>query len=199
VSFITVEGIEGCGKSTLVAGLAERLRAQGNETIVTREPGGTPTGDAIRAVFLTPGLHVSPLAEALLINASRAQHVLELIAPALKRGATVICDRFTDSTLAYQGYGRGVDLAFLQEMCDAATGGLVPHRTFILDLPVPVSRERVAARDGEAADRMELQDENFYERARIGFLELAKAAPRYRVLDATKSPRELIAEAADAL
>jgi len=199
VSFITVEGIEGCGKSTLVAGLAERLRAQGKETIVTREPGGTPVGDLIRSVFLTPGLLVAPLTEALLINASRAQHVLDLIEPALKRGAIVLCDRFVDSTLAYQGYGRGIDLALLRELCDAASGGRVPDRTFVLDLPVAVSRERVAARDGDAGDRMEQQDAEFYERARLGFLDLARTAPRYRVLDATKPPRELIAEAFDAL
>ena len=199
MSFITVEGIEGCGKSTLVAGLAERLRAQGKETIVTREPGGTPVGDLIRSVFLTPGLLVAPLTEALLINASRAQHVLDLIEPALKRGAIVLCDRFVDSTLAYQGYGRGIDLALLRELCDAASGGRVPDRTFVLDLPVAVSRERVAARDGDAGDRMEQQDAEFYERARLGFLDLARTAPRYRVLDATKPPRELIAEAFDAL
>ena len=199
VSFITVEGIEGCGKSTLIAGLAERLRGQGKEIIVTREPGGTPAGDAIRAVFLAPGLHVAPLAEALLVNAARAQHVVELIGPALKRGAIVLCDRFIDSTLAYQGYGRGIDLAFLREVGEAATGGLVPDRTFILDLPVPVSRERAALRDGSAGDRMERQDEAFYERARLGFLDLAGSARHYRVLDATKSPLELVAEAYDAL
>ena len=105
--FITVEGIEGCGKSTLVAGLSTRLRGTSTEIIVTREPGGTPTGDAIRKVFLQPGLAVTPLTEALLINASRAQHMVELIEPALRRGATVLCDRFIDSTLAYQGFGRG--------------------------------------------------------------------------------------------
>lgn len=197
--FITVEGIEGCGKSTLVAGLAERLRASGREIIVTREPGGTPAGDAIREVFLQPGLHVSPLAEALLINAARAQHVLEVVDPALRRGAIVLCDRFVDSTLAYQGYGRGIDLAFLREICDAATGGLEPDLTFVLDLPVPVSRERTAARDRGHGDRMERQDEAFYERARGGFLELARNAPRYRVLDATKTPLELVAQAYDAI
>jgi dTMP kinase len=197
--FITVEGIEGCGKSTLVAGLLPRLRASGREIIVTREPGGTPAGDAIRAVFLQPGLHVSPLAEALLINAARAQHVLELIDPALRRGALVLCDRFVDSTLAYQGYGRGIDLDFLREICDTATGGLEPDLTFVLDLPVAVSRERTAARDGGAGDRMERQDEGFYERARLGFLELSHSAPRYRVLDATQEPIELVAEAYDAI
>ncbi len=195
MTFITVEGIEGCGKSTLVAGLAERLRARDQETIVTREPGGTPAGDAIREIFLKPGLEIAPLTEALLLNASRAQHVVDLIDPALRRGALVLCDRFVDSTLAYQGYGRGIDLAFLRELCDVATGGLVPDLTFVLDLPVPISRERTAARDGGAGDRMEREDPGFYERVRRGFLDLAERSPRYRVFDATKPPQELIAQA----
>ncbi|MGA7570751.1 MAG: dTMP kinase [Candidatus Aquilonibacter sp.] len=197
--FITAEGIEGCGKSTLVAGLSERLRATGKETIVTREPGGTPVGDAIRQIFLEPGLQVAPLTEALLINAARAQHVVELIEPALRGGAVILCDRFVDSTLAYQGYGRGIDLALLQELCDTASGGLVPNLTFVLDLPVVISRERVASRDGGVADRMEREDQAFYERVRRGFLDLARRAPHYRVLDATKPPEELIAQAFAAL
>ncbi|HUA08599.1 MAG TPA: dTMP kinase [Candidatus Acidoferrales bacterium] len=193
--FVTVEGIEGCGKSTLVAGLEERLRAAGREIIVTREPGGTPTGDAIRQIFLEPGLRIAPLTEALLINASRAQHVLDLIEPALRRGAIVLCDRFVDSTLAYQGYGRGIDLNFLRELCDVATGDLVPNLTFVLDLPVAVSRERTAFRDKGAADRMELETPEFYEWVRRGFLDLAHRSQRYRVLDATKPPEELAAQA----
>jgi len=195
VPFITVEGIEGCGKSTLVAGLSERLRATGKETIVTREPGGTPAGDAIRGIFLQPGLQVAPLTEALLINAARAQHVVDLIEPALRSGTIVVCDRFVDSTLAYQGYGRGIDLGFLQELCDTASGGLVPTLTFLLDVPVAISRERAASRDGGAGDRMEREDPAFYERVRRGFLDLAQASPRYRVLDATKPPEELVAQA----
>ena len=193
--FVTVEGIEGCGKSTLVAGLEQRLRATGKEIIVTREPGGTPTGDAIRGIFLEPGLRIAPLTEALLINASRAQHVLDLIEPALRRGALVLCDRFVDSTLAYQGYGRGIDLNFLRELCDVAAGDLVPDLTFVLDLPVAVSRERVASRDKGGADRMELETVEFYEWVRRGFLDLAQRAHRYRVLDATKPPEELAAQA----
>jgi dTMP kinase len=195
VTFITVEGVEGCGKSTLIAGLAERLRARDQETIVTREPGGTPAGDAIREIFLRPGLEIAPLTEALLINASRAQHVVDRIGPALRRGAIVLCDRFVDSTLAYQGYGRGIDLALLREICDTATGGLEPDLTFVLDLPIPISRERIAARDGQARDRMELEDLGFYERVRRGFLDLAERSKRYHVLDATKPPEELAAQA----
>jgi dTMP kinase len=193
--FITVEGIEGCGKSTLVAGLFQRLRAAGRETIVTREPGGTPVGDAIREIFLKPGVAIAPMTEALLLNAARAQHVALVIEPALSRGTWVLCDRFVDSTLAYQGYGRGIDLALLASLCDTATGGRVPDRTFVLDIPVSISRERTRIRDAGAGDRMEREDAAFYERARLGFLELASQSSRYRVLDATKPPEELIAQA----
>ncbi len=195
VTFITVEGIEGCGKSTLVAALSQRLRASGKEIIVTREPGGTPAGDAIREIFLQPGLEIAPLTEALLINAARAQHVLDLIDPALRRGAIVICDRFVDSTLAYQGYGRGIDMKFLRELCNTAAGGLEPDLTFVLDIPVAISRERATARDAGAGDRMEREGSNFYERARDGFLDLAQQAPRYKVIDATKPPEDVAAEA----
>jgi dTMP kinase len=138
---------------------------------------------------------VAPLTEALLLNAARAQHVVDLIEPALRSGAIVLCDRFVDSNLAYQGYGRGIDLSFLQELCDTATGGLVPNLTFVLDLPVAISRERVAARNGGDGDRMEREDPAFYERVRRGFLDLARASSRYHVLDATKPPEELIAQA----
>jgi dTMP kinase len=193
--FITVEGIEGCGKSTLVTGLASRLRATGREIIVTREPGGTPAGDAIRRVFLEPGLPIAPLTEALLINASRAQHVVDLIEPALARGAVVLCDRFVDSTIAYQGYGRGIDVPFLTLLCETAAGGRIADLTFILDVPVAVSRERVERRDGGAVDRMEREEPAFYERVRRGFLQLAQQSSRYRVMDATKPSEQLLAQA----
>ncbi len=195
MTFITVEGIEGCGKSTLVAALSERLRASGKETIVTREPGGTPAGDAIRKIFLQPELTIAPLTEALLISAARAQHVLDLIEPALRRGAIVLCDRFSDSTLAYQGYGRGIDLKFLRELGNTATGGLEPDLTFVLDIPVAISRERVAARDAGAGDRMEREGTEFYEWVRRGFLDLAQKSRRFKVIDATKPPEEVAAEA----
>jgi dTMP kinase len=198
VSFVTVEGIEGCGKSTLVAGLSERLRGSGKEIIVTREPGGTRTSDAIRGVFLEPGLDIAPLTEAFLVNAARAQHVLERIGPALAGGALVVCDRFVDSTLAYQGYGRGVDLGLLGRLCEVATGGLVPDITLVLDLPVPISRRRLAVRAG-LSDRMELEDEAFHERVREGFLTLARSSPRYHVIDAAKTERAVLEEALAAL
>jgi dTMP kinase len=193
--FITIEGIEGSGKSTLLTGLAQRLRDQGRPLFVTREPGGTPVGDAIRRIFLDdPNLSIAPLTEALLINASRAQHVLDAIRPALERGEIVLCDRYTDSTLAYQGYGRGYDLACLRELCDAATNGLAPDLTFILDVPVSVSEERLVSRAG-SADRMELQDRAFHERVRNGFLTLAQLAPRYHVLDGRRDPSDLVGAA----
>jgi dTMP kinase len=195
VTFITVEGIEGCGKSTLVAALSERLRASGKEIIVTREPGGTPVGDAIRQIFLQPGLEIAPLTEALLINAARAQHVLDVIGPALRRGAIILCDRFVDSTLAYQGYGRGIDMTFLRELCTTAAGGLVPDLTFVLDIPVAISRERACARDVGAGDRMEREGTQFYEWVRNGFLDLAQQSRRYKVVDATKPPEDVAAEA----
>ncbi len=191
--FITVEGIEGCGKSTLLAGLSQRLRATGREIIVTREPGGTPTGDAIRRIFLEPTLRIAPLTEALMINAGRAQHVVETIGPALARGATVLCDRFVDSSLAYQGYGRGLDLAFLRSIAQAATGGLVPDCTVILDIPVTVSRERIRARH-DHVDRLEAEGDDFHARVRNGYLELARQAPRYHVFDGTKTPETLVTE-----
>jgi dTMP kinase len=194
--FITVEGIEGCGKSTLLAGLSERLRDRGGEIIVTREPGGTAVGDAVRDTFLNVGLRPAALTEALLINAARAQHVVELIAPAIDRDATVLCDRFTDSTLAYQGYGRGVDLDLLRELCTIATGGVMPDLTIILDIPVAVSRERIRSRHGHL-DRMEAEDDAFHVRVRDGYLTLARDGGRYRVLDGTRSPEELVAAALD--
>jgi dTMP kinase len=198
VSFVTVEGIEGSGKSTLLAGLESRLRSTGREIIVTREPGGTPAGDAIRRIFLEPALAIAPLTEALLINAARAQHVEEKIRPALRRRAIVLCDRFVDSTLAYQGYGRGMDIEVLRTLCDVATGGLLPGLTLVLDVPVEVSRSRIATRNA-SLDRMEAEEAAFHERVRSGFLELAKSSPRYRVIDASRDEDAVLADALAAL
>ena len=195
--FVTFEGIEGSGKSTLLSGVAARLRANGRDPLVTREPGGTPVGDAIRGLFLNRSSSVAPLTEALLVNAARAQHVADVIEPALATGRTVLCDRFVDSTLAYQGYGRGLDRVALQAMCDLATAGIVPDLTFLLDVPVAVSRLRTRAR-GRDADRLEAEDDAFHERVRAGFLELARG-PRHRVLDGRLDPDALLAEAMRAL
>ena len=192
--FVTLEGIEGSGKSTLLAGMLERMRGGGLDVLATREPGGTPVGDAIRAVVLRPGLHVEPLTEALLMNASRAAHVSDVVRPALTAGKIVLCDRYYDSTLAYQGYGRGLDLTMLRGMCAAATGGLDPDLTLVLDIPPDVSRRRVESRP-DANDRLDDETVAFFTRARAGFLELAMREPRMRVLDATKPVDVLIDEA----
>ncbi|MBV8489233.1 MAG: dTMP kinase [Candidatus Eremiobacteraeota bacterium] len=195
--FVTLEGIEGSGKSTLLSGLAERLRASGREPLVTREPGGTALGDAIRAIFLDRSLDISALSEAMLVNAARAQHVERTIRPALAQGRIVLCDRFVDSTLAYQGYGRGLDLAMLRGLCDAATAGLVPDVTFVLDVPLAVSRARTAARRPEL-DRLEAEDDAFHQRVREGFLALARS-PQHRLLDGELDASALVASAMEAL
>jgi dTMP kinase len=184
--FFVLEGSEGTGKSTLLLGLSERFRQEGYDPLVTREPGGTPLGDAVRRIFLDRSSAIDPLAEALLVNAARAQHVSQLIRPALESGKVVLCDRFVDSTLAYQGYGRGVDLTTLRAICDAATAGLEPSLVLVLDAPLDVSRARTLAR-GEDADRIEAEHDRFHERVRAGFLELARA-PGHRVIDATLAP-----------
>jgi dTMP kinase len=192
--FVTVEGVEGSGKSTLLAGLAMRLRTAGRDVVVTREPGGTPVGEELREILLEQSVSVDAMAEALMMNASRAQLVAEVIRPGLAAGKIVLCDRFADSTLAYQGYGRGLDLTVLRSLCDAATGGLWPDRVFVLDLPYDISRARMRVR-AQPDDRIEREDRAFFDRARNGFLELANVTPAMRVLDGTRAPEELLDEA----
>ena len=192
--FVAVEGIEGSGKSTLVEGLARRLHEEGHEVVTTREPGGTPAGDAIRQIFLNRSIAIDPLTESLLVNASRAQHVETLIRPMLALGRTVICDRYTDSTLAYQGYGRDLDLQMLRKICRIATGGLEPQLILLLDAPVAAARARLRDRSA-ALDRIENEDEVFHERVRRGFLALAQNSPSHRVLDASLSPGDLLERA----
>ena len=187
--FVVVEGIEGSGKSTLIGGLARRLEYTGQSVLMTREPGGTAVGDAIRRIFLDRSMAIAPLTEALLVNAARAQHVTEVIRPALSSGHVVLCDRFVDSTLAYQGHGRGLDLELLREMCDLAVDGLKPDVIFVLNLPWQVARERLRQR-ADAVDRVEGEDDAFHERVRAGFLELAQS-PNHVLLDATLSAEEL--------
>ncbi len=191
--FVVIEGIEGSGKSTLHKGLVERLSMEGRDVVVTREPGGTATGDAIRSIFLDRTLTIEPLTETFLVNAARAQHVAEVIGPALDADRLVLCDRFTDSTLAYQGYGRGLDLAALRRLCDEATGGVTADLVLLIDLPIDVARTRMQARS-YALDRIESQDAAFHERVRQGYLELAKS-PRHRVLDGTLPQDRLLEEA----
>ncbi len=191
--FVVVEGIECSGKSTLLRSLAERLRSEGGDVLVTREPGGTPLGEAVRAIALDRSIVAGAMAEALLMNAARAQHVAAAIRPALEAGRTVLCDRYVDSTLAYQGYGRGLDVNVLRALCDAATGALAPDVTLLVDVPVSVSRERMRLR-GIAADRMEVEDDAFHERVRHGYLALAKRGGGY-VLDGTLDAGDVLRQA----
>jgi dTMP kinase len=192
--FVVVEGIEGSGKSTLISGLAERLRADGRDVIVTREPGGTAAGDAIREILLNRSIAIAPLTEGFLVNAARAQHVVDVIRPGLAAGRIVLCDRFTDSTLAYQGFGRGLDVASLRTACTIATGGIEPDLVLVLDLPVAAARARLRERS-KSLDRIESEDEAFHERVRRGFLAIAEHSARHRVLDATQ-PAAALLEAA---
>jgi dTMP kinase len=182
----------------LLAGLARWLGSQGIDCVVTREPGGTPLGNRLRALFIEPDLLFRPLAEAFVVNASRAQHVDEVIEPALAAGRFVLCDRFADATLAYQGYGRGVDLAALRSLAAIATRGREPDLTLLVDVPVPVSRERVRARAlalAEPIDRLEREGSEFHERVRSGYLALAREGKRIVTLDGTASPRALLENA----
>ena len=188
--FISFEGPEGGGKSTHVAALAEALRAEGKSVLVTREPGGTRLAELIRGL-VREELEDPPVtrAEVLLFLASRAQVVANVIKPALARGEWVLCDRFSDSTFAYQGYGRGIDVQLLKELNEFATEGLVPDLTILLDVPLEVSRARLAERQrvtAAAADRIEAAGEAFHKRLREGFLALAKAEPgRFAVIDSS--------------
>ena len=192
--FITFEGPEGGGKSTHVRELAEQLRAEGKTVLVTREPGGTRLAELIRGL-VREEVEDPPVTrcEVLLFIAARAQVVSEVIRPALARGEWVICDRFADSTFAYQGYGRGIDVGLLRNFNDFATEGLIPDLTILLDVPPETSKARLAARQAEtatSADRIEQAGDMFHRRLRDGFLDLAKAEPgRFCVIDSS-GPRE---------
>ena len=196
--FITFEGVEGSGKTTQVELLADRLQQAGHPVTMTREPGGTPISDRIRAVVLDQSrVEIHPHTEALLMCAARAQLVNELIQPSLARGHVVICDRYSDSTFAYQGFARGQDLATLRALNDFATGGLVPHLTLLLDLPAEVGLQRRfrAARSGKPTNRMDLFDTTFHQEVAAGYHKLAQAEPgRWRVVDAQRDVKEVAAE-----
>jgi dTMP kinase len=182
--FVTLEGPEGSGKSTQAQRLASELTASGFRCTVTREPGGTALGEEIRQILLhSPELAPVPAADALLFNAARAQLVGEVIAPALARGEVVICDRFTDSTLAYQGYGAGMPLDELRALACRAAGDLVPDLTLLIDLPVEEGLRRKLG-DAETTRFEDVFDEAFHRRVRDGFLTLAAAEPgRFVVID----------------
>jgi len=188
--FISFEGIDGCGKTTQAQVLAERLRAAGREVVLTREPGGTVLGEEIRAMLLH-GDHVAPWAEAALYAASRAQHVDEVIRPALARGAVVVCDRYVDSSVAYQGVGRGLGLDRVLELNLGAVGGLMPDLTVLLEIGI----EDAAARMGEERDRIEREDDGFRERVAQGYRTLAERFPdRYVVVDGRRAVDEVAGE-----
>jgi dTMP kinase len=189
--FISFEGIEGTGKSTQAKLLQQGLLGLGYEVILTEEPGGTLISLRIREILLSVDhTNMKPLTELLLYNAARAQHIEEVILPALNRGAVVITDRFTDSTFAYQGYGRGIDLDLLESIDKIATNGLRPDITVLLDLDVETGLKR--NRRINKTDRLELEDVEFHERVRKGYHELAAKEPeRIKVLDASVGIEEL--------
>ncbi len=195
---ITLEGGEGAGKSTLLAGLQKYLVEQGVELVQTREPGGTPLGEAVRAIVLDPSLRgMSAESELLLMFASRAQLVREVIEPALAAGKWVLCDRFTDASYAYQGGGRGMAVERIQTLERWATEGLVPDLTLLLDLPVATGRARAAGR-GEA-DRIEVEADVFFEHVRAVYRNRAAAEPaRFRVIDASQSAEAVLQAAISA-
>lgn len=188
--FIAFEGPEGGGKSTQLRLLARSLEERGLQPLLTKEPGGTPVGERIREiVLLEPELYITPLTEFLLYTSSRAQHVGEVIRPALDAGRLVLCDRFTGASAAYQGYGRGLPLEVIDLFTRQATGGLKPDLTLLFDLEPEVGLARVAQR-GEK-DRLEQADLGFHRRVREGFLKQAEADPTWVTLDATLSAEAL--------
>jgi dTMP kinase len=188
--FVSFEGLDGSGKTTQVALLAERLRLDGRHVVATREPGGTELGEQIRSLVLHGG-HVAPWAEAALYAASRAQHVEEVIRPALERGAVVLCDRYVDSSVAYQGVGRDLGLERVLELNLAAVSGLMPDRTFLLLL----DPQEVPARVSGQHDRLEREGVEFHTRVARGYQELAARFPeRILCLDASL-PQEAVADA----
>jgi len=189
--FVTFEGIDGCGKSTQVQRAPEALRREGRAVCVTREPGGPAIAERIREMLMAPEhREMTPACEVLLYLAARAQHVAQTIVPALERGDVVLCDRFADATLAYQGAGRGLPEDVLERMNAFATAGLAPDLTLLMDITVELSRERLASL-GRGHDRMESGAIEFYRRIRDGYLRLARRSPeRFVVLDGARGLEE---------
>ena len=193
--FITLEGIDGAGKSTHAAWLVEALTARGRRVVATREPGGTPTGEAIRGFLLHEAM--THETECLLMFAARREHVARVIAPALARGEVVLCDRFTDATFAYQGAGHGVSMTLIAQLATLVHGDCNPDLTLLFDVPSAVSRERldrIAAR-GRALDKFEREERAFFDRVRDCYLARAAAEPaRFRVIDSTRPVVDVRAE-----
>lgn len=189
--FVVLEGVEGAGKTTQVARLAGWLADKGVPHVVAREPGGTPVGEAIRSVVLDRlDLEVSPRTELMLILAARSAFVRQVVRPALDRGEVVVADRYEPSTLAYQGYGRGLPIEEIERLNAFATEGLVADLTLVLDVPVEIGLER-QSREGKEADRMERGGLEFLERVRAGYLELASRDPRALLIDASGTAEDV--------
>ncbi|TAA42444.1 dTMP kinase [Pseudoxanthomonas winnipegensis] len=191
--FLSLEGGEGAGKTSALGAIRETLQAAGHEVLLTREPGGTPLAERMRDIVLQPGDEaLAPEAELLLMFAARAQHVQRVIAPALARGAWVVSDRFTDSSYAYQVHGRGLDRALVEDL-EQRVVHVAPALTLLLDLDVRVGRARTAGRD-LWPDRIEREQDDFFERVREGYRRRAQAFPqRFRVIDAAQSPQDVAA------
>jgi dTMP kinase len=183
--FITLEGVDGAGKSTHIAWIGERLRARAAEVIVTREPGGTPLAEKMRVLVLSEPMDA--LSETLLMFAARSDHVSRVIAPALARGAWVACDRFTDATLAYQGGGKGVPEALIRQLAEATHPGLAPDLTLVFDCPYEIAQARLEG-TGRQLDRFESEGKGFFDRVRDAYRRLAKQEPgRVKLIDAAGS------------
>ena len=193
--FITFEGIDGAGKSTQHAWLVEQLRAQGREVVATREPGGTTLGEKLRALLLAEPMHLET--EALLMFAARREHLAQVIAPALARGAWVVCDRFVDASFAYQGGGRGLVWDKLTQLSAWTVGDLQPDLTLIFDVPVALARQRLAQANPQGADRFEQEQADFFERVRAAYQRIAAENPkRAKLIDATQPIQQINAEVA---
>ena len=190
--FITLEGGEGSGKTTLAEGLRRYLEAKGCKVLVTREPGGTELGEKIRSLLLhKDDFSLTARAELFLFLAARTQHLEEVIIPALKKGMCVICDRFNDSTIAYQGGGRKLGVEYVSSTILSATGGIEPHLTFFLDIDPSVGKKRIQKRE-QTIDRIEKEADAFHKRVRSTFLRLAKEYPkRIFCIDATQTKEEV--------
>jgi dTMP kinase len=197
VRFVTFEGGDGTGKSTQIRALENYLVQRGYCCVVTREPGGTALGKLIRKVLLEVGGHeIASSTELFMYLADRAQHVNEVILPAIKAGKIVLCDRFTDSTMAYQGFGRGIELRLLRQVNDLADQGVRPDLTFLFDCPARVGLARTARRQNETGsrqeDRFEREKIEFHDKVRNGFLEMARVEPqRFRIVDTTRPIEEV--------
>jgi len=194
--FITFEGIEGSGKSTQARRIFEYARSRGRETILEREPGGTPVGARLRAILLDPETRgLDPVAELLLMEADRRQHVVDVLAPAVARGALVLCDRFNDATFAYQGGARGLPADLVAAVDAWTVDGLRPDRTLLFDCPVPLGLSRAGRRDGARTPRFEAEGPAFHEKVRAAYLAIARREPaRVRIIDSDRPPDAVFAD-----